>query len=586
MDLGELKVRISADIAQLSSGLQKAQAQVQSAGSKMQSAGKGMMKVGGAMSAAVTLPILAMGKMGLDELKQIEAANAQTAASIARIGKGSLVSVGGVQALAGELQRASGIDDQMIQSAQNAILTLGNLDVKTREGAATFEQASRAAVNMSEALGMDVGAAGKQVAKSMAAASQGVLLLPRGMKLTGAEQQRLEKLMKSGASSAQKQAAVMAVLGKRFEGAAKLTSTEKWAVAKDQLAGIAATLVSNLMPAVSKITDWVGKLAAKFEELSPTTQKYVAIGLAVAAALGPLIVVVGAIVSAIGVLIPVIAAVSLPMLAIVAAVALVIAAGVLLYKHWDTVKAKLAAAWNAIKSGVVAAFTAVKNFVQKHAVLIATVLMGPIGGLVVWVIKNWGTLRDKTSEIWGAIKSRAASAWDGLRDNIVNIAKAIPGAVVSALSSIDDKLGALGRSAGAAFASALKGAINAVIGAWNGLSIPGFKVSLPGGKSVGIDGVSLPNLPTFARGGITNGPSIAGEAGREAVIPLGSSRQNAVDRGRVMGELGMGGAPMEVHIHCATGMDPAMQSFVSRLANGGNAQGRTANRMYSGRVAV
>lgn len=62
------------------------------------------------------------------------------------------------------------------------------------------------------------------------------------------------------------------------------------------------------------------------------------------------------------------------------------------------------------------------------------------------------------------------------------------------------------------------GMINAAIGGINSISIdipewvPEF-----GGQHFGV---SIPQIPMLAKGGITNGVSIAGEAGREAVIPL------------------------------------------------------------------
>lgn len=65
--------------------------------------------------------------------------------------------------------------------------------------------------------------------------------------------------------------------------------------------------------------------------------------------------------------------------------------------------------------------------------------------------------------------------------------------------------------------------LNAIIGMINGV-ISGINsigsIELPealGGMSIGL---SIPEIPMLAKGGITNGVSIAGEAGPEAVIPL------------------------------------------------------------------
>lgn len=74
-----------------------------------------------------------------------------------------------------------------------------------------------------------------------------------------------------------------------------------------------------------------------------------------------------------------------------------------------------------------------------------------------------------------------------------------------------------------ALAGLLKAPINAVISIINGVinNINGLGITIPdwvpviGGQGFSIN---IPNIPLLARGGFTNGPSIAGEAGREAVI--------------------------------------------------------------------
>lgn len=65
--------------------------------------------------------------------------------------------------------------------------------------------------------------------------------------------------------------------------------------------------------------------------------------------------------------------------------------------------------------------------------------------------------------------------------------------------------------------------INAIIGMINGV-ISGINslgsISLPDVLGGGTIGLSIPEIPMLAKGGITNVPSICGEAGPEAVIPL------------------------------------------------------------------
>ena len=140
------------------------------------------------------------------------------------------------------------------------------------------------------------------------------------------------------------------------------------AKARNQIAGMSSQIGATLLPALGKLAAWVSaNILPKVQSLINFLQAHpvmakIAIGItAVLAVGGPLIVMIGAVVSAIGVLLPVIGAISLPMIAIVAAIAAVIAAGVALYTHWAQVKARAAQEWNAIKSDAVKIWNEIKS---------------------------------------------------------------------------------------------------------------------------------------------------------------------------------------------------------------------------------
>lgn len=99
-------------------------------------------------------------------------------------------------------------------------------------------------------------------------------------------------------------------------------------------------------------------------------------------------------------------------------------------------------------------------------------------------------------------------AWNSIKESTVNLATGIKDAFVNGFSSL---------------VGIVKGPVNSVIGIVNGaidainkigFDIPDW-VPLVGGKKFSIN---IPNIPMLASGGFTNGVSIAGEAGREAVI--------------------------------------------------------------------
>ena len=142
------------------------------------------------------------------------------------------------------------------------------------------------------------------------------------------------------------------------------TDAGKIQQAKNELGDMGERIGAVLLPALADLAKWISEnVMPKVESLISFVEKHpvlakVAIGIAAFLAVGgPLLIMIGSICSIVSVLIPLIgtlSAVSLPitgtMLLIAAAIAAVVAAGVLLYKNWDTVKQKANQLKNHFKS--------------------------------------------------------------------------------------------------------------------------------------------------------------------------------------------------------------------------------------------
>lgn len=145
------------------------------------------------------------------------------------------------------------------------------------------------------------------------------------------------------------------------------TTGEKMAKAFIKMQNAGATLGDVLLPIIAKIAEAIAKLAEKFTGLSPTMKKVVLIVGAVLAAVGPLLVMIGSVISAIGIIIPLFAGLSIPLWPVIAIFGLLVAAGVALYKNWDTVKAKAVEVFNSfspLMEVVKEAFQSLKNSIQ------------------------------------------------------------------------------------------------------------------------------------------------------------------------------------------------------------------------------
>lgn len=136
---------------------------------------------------------------------------------------------------------------------------------------------------------------------------------------------------------------------------------------------------------------------------------------------------------------------------------------------------------------------------------VMTAIQGFFNGLITFIT---GVFSGNWRQAWDGVKQIFGNAFDAL----VELCKTPVNAVVSIINSVISKINGM----------------NITIPEW----VPVF-----GGNSFSVN---LPTLPTFAQGGFTNGPSIAGEAGTEAVISFqrGVRGQNIatwMQAGRMLG---------------------------------------------------
>ena len=149
----------------------------------------------------------------------------------------------------------------------------------------------------------------------------------------------------------------------------------------------------------------------------------------------------------------------------------------------------------------------VKNLYQKINQIFDKVInfLKPIGEEFKTRLAAFRTsLKGFVDFVKGGFKNAWSSAWEGIKNKFSEIWASLVGAV--------------------------KGPINIVIGMINKVfdKINGLKISLP--DALGGDlGFNIPKIPLLAKGGITKGVSIAGEAGPEMVIPLRSNRPRALN---------------------------------------------------------
>lgn len=153
-------------------------------------------------------------------------------------------------------------------------------------------------------------------------------------------------------------------------------------------------------------------------------------------------------------------------------------------RAWEGIKGVFTGIWNVIKSFSMNICLAIKNGISTMLTAISTV----------WN-NTWSNLKNTVTTVFSSI-------WDFIKGIINSILGGIEGMANGVVSGINRVIDALNN-------------LHIEIPEW----VPGL-----GGKSFGFNIPSLSpiTLPRLARGGIVDGatPLIAGEAGKEAIVPL------------------------------------------------------------------
>lgn len=248
------------------------------------------------------------------------------------------------------------------------------------------------------------------------------------------------------------------------------------------LQNLGAQLSEYLLPVLEKVVGWVGKAAEWLSTLDPEVLAIIGTVAAVVAGLAPVLLILGKLAFAISSIMnlmsiigPAIGGIITAAGPVVAVIAGIIAVGVLLYKNWDTIKAKAQELWTALK----AKFEAIKTS----------------------IVTTWDNIKTKAVNTFNAIKDAITHPIETARDVIKK--------VIDKIKSFFDFKVKLPH-----------------------IDLPHFTIDPPGWKLGDLLKGKIPKLGIgwHAEGGIFTRPTLlasangglhgVGEAGAEAILPL------------------------------------------------------------------
>ena len=383
---------------------------------------------------------------------------------------------------------------------------------------------------------------------------------------------------------------------------------------------IGTQLAGYLAPAIEKVVEWIGKLANWMSQLSPRTLTIISAIAGVLAVTAPLLIGLGKLSFAISSILSLAATIGPALGGIIAAagpvvlvIAAIVAAGILLYKNWDKIKAaakqlkdKVSAAFNGMKKAITTALNGIKtvvttvwnaiktivttvvqfiiNLIQARFNLMKTVVTTVLNGIKTVVTTVWNAIKTivttatnaihKTvSGQFQAIQTAVTTALNGIKNAVSSAWNAIGTLTTNAWNSIKSKTTTQWNSIKSAITSPIEGAlstIKSIISSIKNLfpiNIKNFlsKIKLPhlsvNWESITAFGTTV-SYPTgfsvdwYKRGGIFNSPTIAGigdVAGGEAVVPLDTFWKK-LDRIAEAAETNNGTAPV-INVYAPQGMD-------------------------------
>lgn len=306
------------------------------------------------------------------EMEEAAKVGAQTEAVIASTGGIANVTAQHVSDLAQQLLRVSGVDDEVIAGGANMLLTFTKVRNEVGKGNDIFDRATRAALDMSVALGTDMRGASLQIGKALQDPIRGLTALRRvGVSFTDAQENQIRAMVKTGdVAGAQK--IILAELTTEFGGSAKAageTLPGKLSIMRESLKNTGAEILTAMTPALQGLADILVQVAGFAQRHSTVTTVAVGAITAFAAAVwlmnfalaaNPIVLVIG--------------------LLVALGVGLVVA-----WKKSETFRRIVSGAWTAVKDAALTAVSLVLLAISKYLTVIATVLHiagkmpGPLG---------------------------------------------------------------------------------------------------------------------------------------------------------------------------------------------------------------
>jgi hypothetical protein len=216
-----------------------------------------------AAGAAIGVVLAKSAKVGFDEFLEGQRVAAQTSAVLKSTGRIANVTAKQVDQLATSLMKKSGVDDEAIKSGSNMLLTFTRIRNEVGRGNDIFNQATKATLNLSVAMGKDMQSSAILVGKALNDPIKGMTALSRaGIQFTEEQKETIKQLVETG-HSMDAQKIILKELETQFGGSAEAagkTFGGQLNILRETFSNLAGEIVGRFVPHLVSLANFVAPL--------------------------------------------------------------------------------------------------------------------------------------------------------------------------------------------------------------------------------------------------------------------------------------------------------------------------------------
>ena len=317
-----LSVKLSLNDKQFQSSLRKATR-------RMKKFGTSMKKTGESLSRNLTLPLVAFGAASIAAFDKQQKAIAQVEAGLKSTGEAVGFTSKQLQQMAADLQKRTLFGDEVIlKDATAQLLTFTNI------AGEQFERTQVAALNLATRLDGDLKSASIQLGKALNDPVANLSALSRSGIQFSEEQKKIIKELAETNRLAEAQTIILDELEKQYGGSAEAAAKAGAGGLKqlqNQFGDLMEQIGGMLLPIVIELGNKFKTFLEDFAKLNPEVKKMIVTAGILAGALGPLLVVLGSLVTTVATL-------SYKFIAIGAAIAALALGVVYINDNWEAFK--------------------------------------------------------------------------------------------------------------------------------------------------------------------------------------------------------------------------------------------------------